>query len=119
MPKFEVVPLEQLKTRVPGKLLPLVEEFKGNLEKLKTDQGGKITLEKGDEAKDIRAALKAAAVSMKKRVRYPFRGEEGAVSFYLVGLQGRRGRPRKEGAAAASAAKPGAKKRGRPRKVAS
>lgn len=110
MAKFEVVPLAELKTRLPGKLLPLVEEFKGNLEKLRNDQGGKITLDKGDDAKDIRKALKAAAASTNKRIRFPFRGEEGSVSFYLQSQRGRRKGQRKALAVA--------KKRGRPKKQA-
>jgi hypothetical protein len=51
--KFETVPLAELKTRLPAKLLPLVEEFKGKLEKLDADQGGRLTLEKGDGPKDL------------------------------------------------------------------
>ena len=41
------------------------------------------TLEKGDDAKELRRALKAAAVAVNRRVRFPFRGEEGSLSFYL------------------------------------
>jgi len=33
MAKFETVPLAELKTRLPAKLMPLVEEYKGKLEK--------------------------------------------------------------------------------------
>ena len=53
MAKFETVPMAELKTRLPAKLLPLVEEYKGKLEKLGADQGGRLTLEKGDDAKDL------------------------------------------------------------------
>jgi len=74
------VPLAELRTRIPRKLFPLVEEFKNNVEKLRGDQGGRVTLEKSDDPTDIRSALQAAAASMNKRVRFPFRGEEGAVS---------------------------------------
>jgi hypothetical protein len=52
--KFEVVPIAELKTRLPAKLLPLVEDFKAKLEKLAADQGGRLTLEKGDDTKDLR-----------------------------------------------------------------
>jgi hypothetical protein len=84
------------------------------MEKLTTDQGGRLTLEKGDDPKDLRKALKAAAGTLNRRVRFPFRGEEGSVSFYLEGKRGRRGRPRKaEAGVAAEAPK---RKRGRPRK---
>lgn len=110
MAKFEVVPLAELKTRIPGKLLPLVEELKGNLEKLRNDQGGKLTLEKGEDPKDIRKALKVAAASMSKRIQFPFRGEDGSVSFYLQSQRGRRKGRRKTSA--------GGKKRGRPKKAA-
>ena len=108
MAKFEVVALAELKTRLPAKLQPLVEEYRDKLEKLSASQGGKLVLEKGDDAKDLRKALKAAAGSLNRRVRFPFRGEEGCVSFYLEKPRGRR--PKSEPAA------PGRRRRGRPRK---
>jgi hypothetical protein len=104
--KFETVPIGELKHRLPAKLLPLVEEYKDKLEKLSASQGGKLVLEKGDDAKDLRKALKAAAGSLNRRVRFPFRGEEGSLSFYLEKPRGRR--PKGEAGAA--------KRRGRPRK---
>ena len=52
MAKFETVPLAQLKTRLPAKLMPLVEEYNEKLEKLGPNQGGRLTLEKGDDAKE-------------------------------------------------------------------
>jgi hypothetical protein len=76
MAKCEVVALMELKTRLPAKLLPLVEEYRGKLEKLSADQGARLTLEKGDDPKDLRKALKAAAGALNRRVRFPFRGEE-------------------------------------------
>jgi len=112
MAKFETVPLVELKTRLPAKLLPLVEEYRQRLEKLGADQGAKLVLEKGDDAKDLRRALKAAAGSLNRRIRFPFRGEEGAVSFYLEKARGRR--PKRETVAASTG-----KKRGRPRKASS
>ncbi len=115
MAKFETMPIGELKHRLPAKLLPLVEEFKGHLEKLKVDQGGRLTLEKGDDPKDLRRALKAAAGSLNRRIRFPFRGEEGALSFYLVGRSGRRGRRAAEVEARAESPK---RRRGRPRKTA-
>jgi hypothetical protein len=114
--KFETVPLAELKTRLPAKLIPLVEDYKERLEKLPGDQGGRLVLEKGDDAKDLRRALKAAAGSLNRRIRFPFRGEEGALSFYLVGRSGRRRRSR-AGAEGAGAEAP-KRRRGRPRKVA-
>ena len=112
MAKFEVVALMELKTRLPAKLLPLVEEYREKLEKLSADQGARLTLEKGDDPKDLRKALKAAAGSLNRRVRFPYRGEEGSLSFYLEKARGRR--PKAEAAAA-----PTGRKRGRPRKVTS
>lgn len=109
MAKFETVPLAELKTRLPAKLMPLVEEFKEKLGKLDADQGGRLTLEKGDDAKDLRKALKAAAASLNRRIRFPFRGEEGAVSFYLEKARGRR-----PGAVAEAGS--GRRRRGRPKK---
>jgi hypothetical protein len=117
MAKFETVPIAELKTRLPAKLLPLVEEYKEKLEKLSAEQGGKLVLEKGDDPKDLRKALKAAAGSLNRRIRFPFRGEEGALSFYLEGKRGRRGRRRAEAAGAGAEAP--RRKRGRPRKAAS
>jgi hypothetical protein len=70
----------------------LVEEYKEKLEKLSAEQGARLTLEKGDDAKDLRKALKAAAGSLNRKIRFPFRGEEGSLSFYLEGQRGRRGR---------------------------
>lgn len=107
MAKFETVPIGELKHRLPAKLLPLVEEYREKLGKLSAAQGGRLTLDKGDDAKDLRKALKAAAASLNRRIRFPFRGEEGAVSFYLEKARGRR--PKAEAAA-------GRKRRGRPRK---
>jgi hypothetical protein len=108
MAKFETVPIGELKTRLPAKLMPLVEECKGKLEKLSASQGGKLVLERGDDAKDLRKALKAAAISLNRRIRFPFRGEEGAVSFYLEKPRGRR--PKRAAGAVAG------KRRGRPKR---
>jgi hypothetical protein len=49
-----------------------------NLEKLLADQGGRLTLEKGDDPKDLRRALKAAASSLNRPdpVPVPRRGRE-------------------------------------------
>jgi hypothetical protein len=60
MAKFETVPLAEL-TRLPAKLRPLVENYKEKLGKLDAAQGGKLVLEKGDDPKDLRKALKGAA----------------------------------------------------------
>ena len=116
MAKFETVPLVELKTRLSAKLLPLVEEYREKLGKLGAEQGAKLVLEKGDDPKDLRKAVKAAASLLNRRIRFPFRGEEGSLSFYLEGKRGRRGRRAKAGIAAAEAPK---KRRGRPRKATS
>ena len=58
MAKFEVAALVELKTRLPAKPLPLVEEYKEKLEKLTADQGARLTLEKGDDPKELRRAFK-------------------------------------------------------------
>jgi hypothetical protein len=113
MAKFETVPIGELKTRLPAKLLPLVEEYKEKLEKLSAEQGGRLTLEKGDDAKDLRRALKAAAGSLGRRIRFPFRGEEGSLTFYLEGRRGRRGR---RGAGPEPGGEAPKRRRGRPRK---
>jgi hypothetical protein len=115
MAKFETVPIGELKHRLPAKLLPLVEEYRDKLEKLTAEQGGRLTLEKGDDPKDLRRALKAAATSLNRRIRFPFRGEEGSLSFYLEGKRGRRGR-RPRGEAAAAGGEAPKRRRGRPRK---
>jgi hypothetical protein len=109
--KFETVPIGELKHRLPAKLLPLVEEYRDKLEKLTAEQGARLTLEKGDDPKELRKALKAAAGALNRRVRFPFRGEEGSVSFYLVKTRGRRAKTE------AAAAEPPRRKRGRPRKT--
>jgi hypothetical protein len=114
MAKFETVPIGELKHRLPAKLLPLVEEYREKLEKLTADQGGRLTLEKGDDAKDLRRALKAAAGTLNRRLRFPFRGEDGSLSFYLEGKRGRRGRRTKGETGGAEAPK---RRRGRPRKA--
>ena len=116
MAKFETVPIGELKHRLPAKLLPLVEEYREKLEKLTAEQGGRLTLEKGDDAKELRRALKAAAAAVNRRVRFPFRGEEGALSFYLEGQRGRRRGRRPKGSAATAGEAP-RRKRGRPRKA--
>ena len=89
----------------------MVEDFKEKLEKLGSDQGGRLVPEKGEDPKDLRRALKAAAAAVNRRVRFPFRGEEGSVSFYLEKPRGRRPK-------AQATAVPSGKKRGRPRKSA-
>jgi hypothetical protein len=63
-----------------------------------------------------RRALKAAAGAVNRRIRFPFRGEDGSLSFYLEGRRGRRGR---RAAAAAPGAEGPKRKRGRPRKATS
>ena len=70
MAKFETVAIGELKHRLPAKLRPLVEEYKSKLGKLDVDQGGKLVLEKGDDPKDLRRALKAAASALNLRVRF-------------------------------------------------
>jgi hypothetical protein len=117
MAKFATVPIGELKHRLPAKLLPLVEEYKDKLEKLPADQGGKLVLEKGDDAKDLRKALKVAASSLNRRIRFPFRGEDGSLSFYLEAKRGRRAR-RPRGEAGVGGGEAPKRKRGRPRKVA-
>jgi hypothetical protein len=112
------VPIGELKHRLPAKLLPLVEEYRDKLEKLQADQGGRLSLEKGDDPKELRRALKAAATTLNRRIRFPFRGEDGSLSFYLEGKRGRRGR-RPKGEAAATGAEAPKRKRGRPRKATS
>jgi hypothetical protein len=39
----------------------------------------------------VRKALRIAASSINKKIRFPRRGEEDAVSYYLVGLAGHKG----------------------------
>jgi hypothetical protein len=112
------LPIGELKQRLPAKLLPLVDEYREKLEKLTAEQGGRFTLEKGDDPKELRRALKAAAVAVNRRVRFPFRGEEGSLSFYLEGQRGRRRGGRPKGAAATAGETP-RRKRGRPRKATS
>ena len=90
--------------------MPLVEEYREKLEKLSADQGGRLTLEKGDDPKDLRKALKAAATALNRRVRFPFRGEEGSLSFFLEKPRGRR---RGSVKAAGSGSR---RRRGRPKK---
>jgi hypothetical protein len=51
MAKYGTVPIGELKTRLPAKCLSLVEECKEKLEKLAGDQGGRLPLEKGDDAR--------------------------------------------------------------------
>ncbi len=87
------------------------------MEKLTAEQGGRLTLEKGDDAKELRRALKAAAAAVNRRVRFPFRGEEGSLSFYLEGQRGRRRGRRPKGAGGAGEAPK--RKRGRPKKATS
>ena len=70
MAKFETVAIGELKHRLPAKLRPLVEEYKSKLGKLDVDQGRKLVLEKGDDPKDLRRALKAAASALNLRVRF-------------------------------------------------
>lgn len=103
MAKIEPVPLEELRATIPAKLLPMVEQFKKDLEK---HQSGRATPDKGEDVKDIRRALRIAASSLNKKIRFPRRGEEDAVSYYLLKQAGRPQRKR------------GAGKKGRARKTA-
>jgi hypothetical protein len=61
--KFETVSIGELNHRLPAKLLPLVEDYRDKLEKLSAERGGRLTLEKGDDPKDLRRALQAAATT--------------------------------------------------------
>jgi hypothetical protein len=57
--------------------LPLVEEYKEKLAKLAADQGGRLTLERGDDARDLRdlrKAVRAGARALNRRVGFPFGG---------------------------------------------
>jgi hypothetical protein len=60
-----------------------------------------LTLEKGDDAKDLRRALKAAATLLNRRIRFPFRGEGALLSCYLEGRRGRRRGRRLKGSGSA------------------
>jgi hypothetical protein len=51
---------------------------------------GRVFAHDGDDPKDLRKALEAAVGSLNRRIRFPFRGEEGSLSFYLEGKQGHR-----------------------------
>jgi hypothetical protein len=84
-----------------------VEEYREKLEKLTAEQGGRLTHDKGNDPKELHRALKAAAAAVNRRVRFPYRGEEGSLSFYL---EGQRGRRRK------GTITNGRRRRGRPRK---
>jgi hypothetical protein len=79
MAKFETVPIGELKHRLPAKLLPLVEDYRDKLGKLSAEQGGRLTLEKGDDAKEPRGALKAAEGTLKPSDSVPVsrRGRSG------------------------------------------
>lgn len=82
--KFEIVSIGELKTRLLAKLLPLVEEYREKMGNLTAEQGGRLTLEKGYDPKELRRALKAAAAAVNRRVRFPFRGEEGALRLASI-----------------------------------
>jgi hypothetical protein len=97
---------DSARTTIPSRTLPKTVS--------PNNQGGKLVLEKGDDPKDLRKALKAAATSLSRRIRFPFRGEEGSLSFYL---EGQRGRRRRKAGAEAGAPEAPKRKRGRPRKA--
>lgn len=79
---------------------------------------GRLVLEKSDDATKIRKALRLAAKAMNHGIRFPIRGEEGSVSFYLQEAPKRRGRPRKgEEPAELALPKPRKGRRGRLRKA--
>ena len=68
----------------------LVEESKKKRGELAADQGGRLMLEKRDNPKDSRRARRAAAGLPDRRIRFPFRGQDGSVSVYLEKPRGRR-----------------------------
>jgi hypothetical protein len=103
--QFETVPFAELKHRLPANLMPLVEEYKKKLARRRPRRP--VDPRQGDDAKDLRRAFTPAAEVLNRRIRFPFRGEEGAVSFYLVKARGRRRRAEVVG---------GRKRRGRPGK---
>src|SRR5437588_9211844 len=84
MPKFEAIPQTEVKAGVSPELL---DELKRNVRELKGGQAGKLTLEKGESPKEIRKALRAVAVSLSQRVRFPRTAEKGTVVFYLLDCQ--------------------------------
>ncbi len=70
MAKFATIPIGELKHRLPAKLLPLVEEYREKLEKLSTDRGGRLVLEKPRGRR-----RKAEAAPDRRRRGRPKKGE--------------------------------------------
>lgn len=115
--KFEKVPIKELRTRIPAELLPMVEDCKNYLRGLSETEGGRLILEKSDDPKKARRALKVAASSMDetKTLVFPYRGEEGTVTFYLEKKRGRRAKA--EVSEEPTLTKPGVKRRGMRKKA--
>ncbi len=86
-------------SELPPQLVPSVEEFQEKREKLNADQGGRLTLEKGDAPEGCQEGPQGR-VGVNRRLRFPCRREEGSLSCSLEGTQGHRGR-RATGEAAA------------------
>jgi hypothetical protein len=93
MAKFETVSIGELKHSLPAKLLPLVEEYREKLEELTAEQGGRLTLEESDDAKELRRALRAATAAINQCGRR--RGLRSKAE--AVGGRERGGGPRKGG----------------------
>ena len=89
MAKFEAVPLSDVRPAVPAEV---VEEMKRYVDELNLDQAGRLTLEKGEDPKALRKAVRAAAAALGRRVRFPRTSEKGVVTFYLLEIPKRRGR---------------------------
>jgi hypothetical protein len=78
-------------SELPAQLVPSVEEFQEKREKLNADQGGRLTLEKGDAPEGSQEGPRGR-VGVNRRLRFPCRREEGSLSCSLEGTQGHRGR---------------------------
>jgi hypothetical protein len=59
-------------------------EYREKLEKLTAEQGGRLTLEKGDDPKELRRALKATATAVKPACAVPV-PRQGGVAQLLPG----------------------------------
>jgi hypothetical protein len=94
MARIEAVPMDELRTRLPARLLPIAAQYAVELRTIvaNDEQGGRLVFDDSEDTTDARKTLKVAAALLGLRITFPFRGEEGMVSFYLEKPRARRRR---------------------------
>jgi len=90
MPKFETVPIEEIKTasRMSEARRKKLEEYVGYIEQLSEEKGGRLVCSPSENITTIRNDLKTAAEMAGKNLM--IRRNGNVISFYIVKKRGGR-----------------------------